>query len=170
MAGPARVARNAGANLVHTARRVVAHFALPRGPGVWLVVRITPGLREVTTPRVPWAADGSQGLLEVLQTLDAAARDANIDGVLLRFSGTPGGWSRLLSLRRAVERVREAGKPVAVYADSLDAGGMLLASAGSSLWIPESGSLMLVGPSLVALISRLPWTPEKYTRQKHFSK
>ena len=55
------------------------------------------------------------------------------------------GWSKVHSLRRALTRVREDGKPVAAYAETLDAAGFLLATAATRIWLPEAGNLFLVG-------------------------
>lgn len=165
MPRPVRVARRAGANVARVARSALARAALPQGPGAWLVVRLTPTLDELAPPRLPWSGDGVQSLLGVLQSLEAAAVDPRLDGVVLRISGAPAGWSRLLSVRRAVERVREAGKPVAAWAESLDAGSLLVASAASRIWLPESGNVLLVGLRLDTfhlrgLLDRLDVAPE----------
>lgn len=145
MPRPVDVARRTGANLARVARTALARAALPRQPGVWVVVRVGPALGELPTVRAPWSETPSQGLLSLLQTLDALAGDPRVDGVVLRISGHPAGWSRLLSLRRAVESVRAAGVPVVVWAESYDAGSLLVASAATRVWLPESGGVELVG-------------------------
>jgi protease-4 len=165
MAQPLQVVRRAGANLARVARRLAARSVLPRDAGIWLVVHIGPLLDELAPPRLPWSRDETQSLLEVLATLECAGEDPQVDGVLLRFSGSPSGWSRVLSLRRAIQRVREHGVPVVAYADALDAEGLLAASAADRLWLPESGQLMLVGLRLEGfflrgLLDRIAVRPE----------
>jgi protease-4 len=145
MAGLVPVARRAGANLARAARRLAAGAALPRRTGLWPVLHIHPDLGELAGPRLPWSSGDGLSLIDVLRTLDCAADDPQVDGVLLRLHGAPSGWSRLHSLRRGLEGVRQGGKPVVAYADSLDAAGLLLASAADRLWIPESGRVSLVG-------------------------
>ncbi len=147
MAYPLQIARRAGANLASAVRRAVAQAALPRKAGIWVVVRLTPAIEDLPPPHLPFAREVPVSLLEVLETLEAAAADPQVDGVLLRCDGVPAGWSKLLSLRRAVERLRESGKPVAVYAESLDAESLLVATAASAIWIPPSGHVLLVGLS-----------------------
>jgi len=145
MTSPIRVAGRAGANLARAARRLFARAALPRGEGAWLLVRLAPPFDEQAPPRLPFAPEGSFSLLELLETLEQAASDPQIDGVLLRFSGAPLGFAKALSLRRAVEAVRAAGKPVAVWAERLDAQEYLVASAATRIWLAPVGELFLVG-------------------------
>ncbi len=145
MASPLKLAARAGANLSRAARHGLSRGTIPRRGGAWVVVRVGPSLEELATPHLPFTHDESLPLLDVLATLAAAADDPGVDGVLLRLSGSPGGFGKLSSLRRAVQRVTAAGKPVAVWAESLDAEGMLLASAATRIWLPESGTVWLVG-------------------------
>jgi protease-4 len=164
-AAPLRVAGRFAANLGRAGRRLIARAALPRGAGLWLLVRLAPPLDELATPRLPFRPDGSLALLEVLETLERAASDPQIDGVLLRFSGPPLGFAKALSLRRAVEGVRAAGKPVAVWADRLDAYEYLVASAATKVWLAPVGELFLVGLRLDgfylrSLLDRLDVKPE----------
>jgi len=154
MSRPARIARRAGANLARAARRALAQLALPRRAGIWVSVRLAASLDEIARPRVPFGGEQAQSLLEVLETLEAAAHDPRVDGVLLRLVGNPSGWSKAFSLRRAVERVRERGKPVAAYAETLGAEGLVVASAASTLWLPEAGQIFLVGLRIETLFLR----------------
>lgn len=154
MALPIDIARRAGANLGRAARRALAQAVLPRGAGVWLVIRLGPGLDEMAVPRLPFHREEGLSLLEVLETLESAADDPRIDGVLLRFSGTPAGWGKLLSLRRAVESVRERGLLVAVFSEALDGEALVVASAADRVWLPETGALHLVGLHLEGFFLR----------------
>jgi protease-4 len=142
---PLAVVKRGGANLARVARRLALRAALPRRGGVWLVVRLEPGLPELTPTRLPFGPAPPQGLLEVLATLEAAASDPRVAGVLLRFDGLLQGWSRALSLRRAVEGLRQRGKPVVAYGEVFGAESLLVASAATKLWLPETGTVFLVG-------------------------
>lgn len=142
---PGAVIRRGGANLARVARRLALGGALPRRGGAWLLVKIEPPLPELTPMRLPFGPAPPQGLLEVLATLEAAAGDPRVAGVLLRFHGAPQGFSRALSLRRAVQKLRGRGKPVVAYGEVYDAESLVVASAATRLWLPETGSLLLVG-------------------------
>ncbi|MEE8475676.1 MAG: S49 family peptidase [Myxococcota bacterium] len=154
MARVAPIVGRAAANLARGARRVVGALALPRRRGFWIVVRLTGPVEDLASPRLPLTREGTVGLFEVLQTLEAAATDPQVVGVLLRVGATPIGWSKALSLRRAVERLRERGKPVAAYAEVLGAEGLLIASAADRLWLPQAGQIFLVGLRAESLFLR----------------
>jgi len=143
MVEPVEIVRRAGANLAHAARRALARVSLPSEGGFWVSLRLAPPLEELPVPRL--SLGPSPSLLEVLQILDAAAHDPAVAGVFLELAGAPTGWSATQSVRRAVERVRARGKPVAVWAERLDERSLLLASAATRVWLPESGQVFLVG-------------------------
>jgi protease-4 len=137
-----RAARRAGARLARGLRALRAWRKLPRGR-FFVSLHLRAALAELPGPARGREAPSS--LLEALLLLDAAARDPRVAGVLLRVGATPAGWSGIASLRRALLELRARGKPVAVHAESLDAPSLLLASAASRIWLPETGQLHLVG-------------------------
>ena len=138
-------ARRLGHNALRAARQTAGRVALPRDAGFWVRVRLAPPLDEQRLPALPFQREAPLSLLDVLEILETAASDPQVDGVLLRLDGAPHGWGKVLSLRRALERVREAGKPVAAWGERLGAEDLLLGSAASRLWLPPSGSVALVG-------------------------
>lgn len=157
--------RRLGANAQRVARGTVAQFALPRGPGVWLRIRLSPPMDELRMPLLPWVREAPHTLLDVIFALEAVADDPRVDGVFLRLAGAPRGWAKVMAVRRAVDRLRERGKPVVAYGDQLGAEDLLIAAGASRLWMPESGSLHLVGLRaegvfLKGLLSRLGVTPD----------
>ena len=144
MEGIAGMAGRAGANAVRVVQRGVGHFALPRGR-IWVSVRLAPAVQDLLPPPLLRARDHVLSFLDVLQVMESAAADSRVEGVLIRLEGVRGGFARVLTLRRAIERVRAAGKPVVVYGETLSSEDMLLASAASRLWLPDSGSVLLLG-------------------------
>jgi protease-4 len=149
-----RFARRVAANLSRAPRALWARGALRRRDGVWLVARLAAPLPDLTPPRLPFARPPRAGLLELLTCLDAAAADPGIAGVVVRVSGPVGGFSRALSLRRALDRVRESGKPVVAWGEQLDTGALLAVGGAAKLWLPASGSLLLVGVRLESFFLR----------------
>jgi protease-4 len=139
---PGRAARRLAARSAQGLRAALARHALPPSP-FFVRMRVDGSLPELAAHARHRATPAS--LLEALLTLDAAGRDPRVAGVLLELGASPGGWSGVQSLRRALLELRARGKAVAVYAESLDASGLLLASAAERIWLPETGQLHLVG-------------------------
>jgi protease-4 len=154
MARPSQVVRRAGGNLARVTRRGLAQLALPRRGGFWVGVRLTQPVEDLPRPRMPFAGPPASSLLELLETLETTASDPRVGGVLLRLGPGPLGWSRALSLRRSVEGVREAGKPVVAWADVLSDETLMLASAADRLWLPETGQIYLMGLRMEGLFLR----------------
>jgi len=85
-------------------------------------------------------------LRDVLRALDAAARDANIDSVVLLLDELDGGG--LASLREigaALERVKAAGKTVIAWGGSYDQKRYLVASHASEVYLHPMGMVMIEG-------------------------
>jgi len=140
----ARFGRSAALNAGSLARRLAAPWVLPRGR-FWLRVRLEASLPE--QPRVAMlpGRPSPPPLFALLQALSAAAGDPRVEGVLVRLRGAPASLSQGLALRRAFAAVRAAGKPVAVYADSLGSEELFLASAATRVFVPEAGSVAPLG-------------------------
>ena len=85
-------------------------------------------------------------LRDVLNALDAAAKDANIDSVVLMLDELDGGG--LASLREigaAVERVKKAGKTVVAWGSSYDQKRYLVAAHASEVYVHPMGMVMIEG-------------------------
>ena len=136
--------RRAGANLGRVFRKAAARATLPRRGRAWLAVRLSGAVQELAPPRL-WGRSPPLGLFELLRTLESAADDPNIAGVVLRFEQPLEGWSRVLSLRRAVDHLRQRGKHVIAYGEVLGAESLVVASGADKLWMPQTGSVLLVG-------------------------
>ncbi len=89
---------------------------------------------------------GTQTLQSVLTSLEMAAVDKRIDGVVLQLSAAQGaGNAKLEEIRGAVQRVREAGKPVLAYADNIDLKVIYTAAACDSFFCPPPAYVGCVG-------------------------
>lgn len=141
--------RNLSANAVGAGRRLAGALALPRGRGFWLRLRIETPFPELPGGiALPGAPQPAPPFLAVLEALAAATRDPRVHGVFVRIAGSLGGFAASETLRRSLRAVRDAGKPVVVYADRLGAQELLLASAATRIVMPEAGSVFLVGLSV----------------------
>ncbi len=83
-----------------------------------LNVKLEGALSEVqtTSPPLPSMADQEPLTVPELYSLfDKAARDPRVRGVFLRPAGISAGWAKVEEVRRGIEKVRKAGKPVYVW-------------------------------------------------------
>jgi len=81
-------------------------------------VRLEGSLAEVQTTSPPLPSMEEQQPLtvpEIYSLFRKAAEDSRVKGVYLRPSGLSAGWAKVEEIRRGVERVRKAGKPVYVW-------------------------------------------------------
>ncbi len=131
-------------------RRAAAWRMLGAGPPPWLILRLGPETGELSAQGWPWSGlrtgrRPGPSLLTALRIIEAAARDPRLGGLLLRFEGPLGGWSRAQSVRRAIERARAAGLRIAAWSESYSVQDYWIASAAERVWLPPSGSVGLVG-------------------------
>jgi protease-4 len=158
--------RSLGANALGLGRALARRLFLPRGHGYWLRVKVAGPLPDLTQPMaLPGRSPAGLGLLPLLECLEVAARDPRVLGVLVKVDAAPGGLSQVLTLRRALAAVREAGKPVVAWGERWGAEELLLASAASRVLMPEAGSVYLVGLRLETyflkdLLDRLGLEPD----------
>ena len=89
---------------------------------------------------------GGLGLRDVLSRLEQAKNDDECQGVLLTFYyGGMMNTAQAQEVREKIFELREAGKPVFVYADSYDTGSYLVASAASDIVLMEGGEVFVPG-------------------------
>lgn len=144
--GPSGLPRHLFENAVRLPGAITARLGPLGKGGVWLVQRLRAELSDARGPALPFVArERGLSFVDVLRVLDTARVDSRIEGVVLRFQGGPTDWAQALALRRAVLRLREAGKPVVAWGETLDTLQYLVASAATRVWLPEVGSLFLVG-------------------------
>ncbi|MBE0660247.1 MAG: signal peptide peptidase SppA [Bryobacteraceae bacterium] len=83
--------------------------------GFVLNLRLEGSLAEVqtTAPLLPSMAEQEPLTVPELYTVfERAAKDPRVKGVYLRPAGIGAGWAKVEEIRRGIERVRKAGKPV----------------------------------------------------------
>src|SRR5690606_15000821 len=137
--------RRLALDAARAARLLAARGARTRGGPFWLLLRLEPPLADTRAGAASWRRPRGPTLLEALRAADAAARDPQVAGVVVRLAGAPASWSAAESLRRALDAVRAAGKPVVAYGERIGQPEYLVAGGAGRLWLPETGSLALVG-------------------------
>jgi len=88
---------------------------------------------------------GSENLRAVLDRFQKAAKDEKVKAVFLELGSVDCGFGKVHELRRAIQNVRKAGKKVFSYAEELNTKAYLVALAGDTIALPESGGLELIG-------------------------
>lgn len=127
-------------------RRGLGHWAMrsvlrvPRGS--WLEIDLSGEWDEQTSTV---GTSRGLGLTDLLRCLEHAGADERIGGVFIRLRGAGGSFASALSLGRALEAFRRSGRRVAVWAESLNDAQYLAVCAADRIWLPESGTLFLLG-------------------------
>lgn len=89
-------------------------------------------------------------LREVVETLEAAAEDDRVAGLVARVGSAPMGMARIQELRDAVLAFRTSGKPAIAYAETFGEfspgnGSYYLATAFDRIYLQPSGDIGLTG-------------------------
>jgi protease-4 len=104
-----------------------------------------------TSPSARLLNVGNEGPMETLvrdlvDTVDHAANDDRITGILLQLDNLDGGGlSKLQEIGEALERFQATGKPVVALADNYTQEQYFLASYADEIYLNELGGLVLTG-------------------------
>ncbi|MBN1222317.1 MAG: signal peptide peptidase SppA [Candidatus Aminicenantes bacterium] len=89
-------------------------------------------------------------LQSILSSLEMAKVDDRIDGVIFKLSSSnTAGAAMLQEIRKAVRGIRESGKKVYAYADSIDRKTYSLAACCDSIFMPPTGNFTFLGFAVV---------------------
>ena len=129
--------------LVRARRKRVDYIVLPLGGP--LPERSAPPRsfiqRQLPLPPDPLSLETVNRRLQVIADAD------NVRGVLFVLGGLGGGLAKLQSLRRSIERLREAGKTVVVFTPYLDLPHYFVAAAADRVIAPPGAEFELLGLS-----------------------
>lgn len=110
--------------------------------GSWVEVELSGAWTEQTQ------ASGSSfalGLTDLLRCMDGMGKDDRVRGLLIRVRGSGGSFASAQSLGRAIQELRDRGRQVVVWAESLNDAQYLALCGADRIWLPESGTLFLMG-------------------------
>ncbi|MBU1074075.1 S49 family peptidase, partial [bacterium] len=111
--------------------------------GSWLVLDLYGEITEYDPPGGPVnqvLGGAPLTLQDMIDNLGKAALDDRIAGVILKLSSThDADLAKLQELRRAVDRVQAAGKPVHAWGDALDLKTLYLAAGCDDVAMPAGG-------------------------------
>jgi protease-4 len=89
-------------------------------------------------------------LSDLVQTLQRAANDIRVDGLVVRFDGAPMGMATAQEIREAVTAFRRSGKRAVIFSEDMggfggSTVGAYLSSAFKEVWLQPSGTYGLAG-------------------------
>ena len=117
--------------------------------GSWLVLDLYGEIHEYDPPGGPVdqvIGGGGLTLQDLLDNLGKAAIDDRIAGVIFQISSSNNaGFAKLYELRKAVDKVQAAGKPVYAWADALDGRNLYLAAGCDEVLMPTGGYMGFKG-------------------------
>jgi protease-4 len=92
----------------------------------------------------------SPNLYEMIDRIDAAAKDKDVVAVWLRFDEFQPTGGNIYEFRAAIERLRKAGKQVfAELLNGADSSVYLVALACDKIYLPEGTGIEIIGPHMV---------------------
>lgn len=107
---------------------------------------IDPAGRAVA--RVSGQDNGQVQVRDLVDAIDAAAKDGNIKRILLEPDQLqPGGFGAIEDVGAALDRFRATGKQVFVWSAGMDQGQYLLAAHADKILLDPQGALMITGLS-----------------------
>lgn len=101
--------------------------------------------RSFVERQLPFMGKPSLSLETVRRTFKRVELSDNVKGVLLILQGVGAGFSKLQSLRQAIQQLQAAGKEVVVFTPYLTTGHYLIASAADKIITPPSTTFDVVG-------------------------
>ncbi len=109
--------------------------------------RLRLGSEAVVGVRVGRARSDGAGSLsssrELVEGLLELARDPRVKALVVDLRGVSGGWATVQEIRRALARVRKAGKLVVTHVDGLDLRDLYLASVADRVWLTPTATVFV---------------------------
>ena len=101
---------------------------------------------ETPMPEDPiFGAIGQESLVELVRRMDKAAKDDNVKAVILLLDSAELGVGQIEEMRQAIQRLKDAKKPVYAHADSLTTGAYALLCGATRLSVSPTSDLFLTG-------------------------
>jgi protease-4 len=151
----------------------------PLSARIVLTIDLTRGLAEGrgASPLQRVAFGAKPVLRDVLDGIEAAARDPRVKGIYARVGGDTLGLARIQQVRDAIAEFRKQGKFAIVYADSFGELGpgtrpYYLATAFDAIWLQPMGMVGLTGldsevPFFKGTLALIGITPD-FAKRKEF--
>lgn len=107
--------------------------------------------------------EGGQTLLGLIETLDTIAVDDEFSGVLIRLKDPAIGFTQIEEIGAAIQRIRDAGKRVDLFAEGYNTPELLLGSHADSVLLQKGGMVSFPGMYMeeMFLADTLDWVGVK---------
>ncbi len=92
-----------------------------------------------------WLGDGADTLLGLVNAIDTLAFDNEFDGLVIRLKDASFGTTQVEELGQALERFKDEGKKVHIFAEGYDTGGLMLASYADEVLLQKGGYISFPG-------------------------
>lgn len=138
----------------HARQSVIAHIDLSKP------------ITEVPQEMPPlFASEMPSSFKDLLVRLRDAREDKNVVAVILNVENAALGMAQMEEVRKSVEKIKAAGKPVYVHADGIATGEYALASCASDISITPTGDVWLTGiygesPYLRGMLDKMGVVPD----------
>lgn len=124
-----------------------------------LIFDVPSRLDEADPPYRPYSFDALRWrsrptLYDVVDGLHRAAADDHVRALVLHVSDLEWGWGRIAEVRTALQRFRDAGKPIYVSLTDAGDGEYALATAASTISAPPTAAVQVDGLALSAMFLR----------------
>ncbi len=120
-------------------------WGAPAGDEVNLAVIEISGTPAEAETGFTWLGDGSETLLGMVNTIDTLAYDKEFSGLVIRLKDSALGVTQVEEIGQAIERYRETGKQVHVFAEGYNTSDLLLASFADEIILQMGGHVSFPG-------------------------
>ncbi len=108
---------------------------------------------------------GAESLNDLVTRIDKAGKDKHVVALAVILGESPLGAAQVEEVHKALRKVRQSGKPVYAFADSLSFRTLALLSAASRISVTPVGDLMITGlygaqPHVRGLLEKMHVTPD----------
>ena len=114
-----------------------------------LVIDLSKRIREIgeTNPFAAFSKESSYdgGLYDITRSLEHAAADKSVKGILIKLTPARDGWATLQQLRTSIADFKKSGKFVYAYGENISQGAYYVATAADSIYLNPAGDIELKG-------------------------
>ena len=107
----------------------------------------------------PFESEKVMGIQTLVQAIDHAKTDDKIRGIAINSRFTAVAFSKMQSLRQAIERFKQSGKFVVAYADFYTQGAYYMASVADTIMVNPAGNVEFRG-----LAAEIPFMKDLFDR------